>query len=253
MYRKKTLSFGSELLNTILNIPYSGFFPFTLKGPYEFENFSVLDQLKLVKNSSNLEFVELPTVVETSPINSVIHKIIRSNLVPRMGGRSDMTFQDLILSALILSGTKFNFTLFMIKNMESCIKNKTKCLPYGDFITKIFEHFEISFANEEVVHIIDVIDETNLHSSMLKVSVNDMLFWDIVDSTHLIVPSTLPSYNSSISIPVPPSGSKYSKLFQLIQAIDQKLDSVVTTITSLSESVHSLTKNVDTLVVKGDS
>lgn len=108
----KTLVIDSAILGSILNIPCYGFCPFTLKGPLEFENLTVLEQLRIVKECSSAEFIGLPTVIiETTPLNNVIHKLIRANLIPRNGGRFNMTYQDLILSALIISGTKFNFAM----------------------------------------------------------------------------------------------------------------------------------------------
>lgn len=88
----KTISIDSVLLGSLFDITYSGVCPFTFKGPIEFENLIVIDQLRIVKDCSFVEFINLPTVVATTPLNSVVHKVIHANLVPRIGGWSDITF-----------------------------------------------------------------------------------------------------------------------------------------------------------------
>lgn len=81
--QNKTLSIDTILLGSLFEILYSDFCPFTLcHFTLKFENFTVLDQLKIVKDCSTTELVALPKVVETTLLNSVIHKLIRANLVP---------------------------------------------------------------------------------------------------------------------------------------------------------------------------
>lgn len=125
-------------MGVLLDIPCSGLSRFTLKGPLEleFENLSILQQLRVVKDCPTTEFVLLPTVLETTPLNSVVYKLFYANLVPRTGGKSEITYQDLILLALILFETKFNYALLMIHHMESCIKTKSKCFSYGGFFNQ---------------------------------------------------------------------------------------------------------------------
>lgn len=252
-FQDKTLSIDFALLGSILDIPYSGQCPFTLKGPIEFENLIVIEQLRIVKDCSSAEFIGLPTVVKTTPLNNVIRKVIRANLVPRTGGRSNMTYQDLILSALILSSTKFNFVLLMIKHMESCLTNKIKC-----FITKILAHFGISFANEEVVQLSKDIDECESLNSKLMVNPNGILSWDVASfHTQGSVPptSTLKSPNTSPDhsvlpepfVLVPPPNPQIFALHQLVQDMGVKLDIVLDTVSSLSNKDQALRERVDTV------
>lgn len=68
-----------------------------------------------------LSDVFLPKTVDVSPTASVIHKVLRYNLLPCIGGGADFTYQDLVLVAIILKGTPFNFSLLMLCNMISCL------------------------------------------------------------------------------------------------------------------------------------
>lgn len=161
-------------------------------------HFKVLNQLHIVLNDDTTEDFFLPIVVNTTHVNSVIHKIISANLLPCTCGKSDMTYQDLILSSLILKGIKFNFVLMMIKHMTSCLQNKTKYFSYGSFITTILEHFQVSFEHEEFVSIKQVIDEDVFKNSKLGVGENGDLFWVSWDHTSA-PPAFIPSTNHSNS------------------------------------------------------
>lgn len=171
------------MLGALFDIPCSGPSPFTLKGPLKFENLSVLQQF----DCPTTEFLSLRTVLETTSLNNIIHKLIRANIIPRTGGRSEMTYQDLTL-------------------LESCVKTKSKCFPYGGFLTKIFAHFDISFELEEVFQFTEVIDDLIFTNSKLKIGAVNVLSWDIEedipDSIALVVsPSHSPTAHS---IPHPP-------------------------------------------------
>lgn len=56
-----------------------------------------------------------------SPLVCVIHKVILYNLLPRYGGGADFTFQDMILTIVILRGLPFNFAQIMLQHMVSYI------------------------------------------------------------------------------------------------------------------------------------
>lgn len=91
LVQDKVIFMDVKLLDTLFNIPHTGIFPFTLKGLFKLDNLKIIDLLRIVKECETSELFFLPKVVETTPINSVIHKLIRSNLIPRTGGHSDMT------------------------------------------------------------------------------------------------------------------------------------------------------------------
>lgn len=123
----------------------------------------------------------LPKVVESTLLSSVLYKILRANLVPRNGGRFDMTFQDLVPITLIIKGYKFNFALFMIKHMNCCLHNKIKYFPCGSFITTILKHIGINFDHEETFKINEIINEEVFINSKLRVINYGILFLDVTN------------------------------------------------------------------------
>lgn len=145
-----------------------------------------------------------PKTVDVSPTARVLHKLVRYNLLPRIGGGADFTYQDLVLVAMILKGLSFNFSLMMLQHMMSCLSNAKKCLPYGGCLTKLFLHFKISLDSEISVPLHDFIDSGNLKISRLSL-MNGNFVRTIpnpppVLSSHQSSPSTLPNTNSSPEI-----------------------------------------------------
>lgn len=133
-----------------------------------YKPFEPLEQFKIVKDDPTLSIFTLPKNVDVSPLACVIHKILRYNLLPRTGGGADFTCQYLVLIVLILKGITFNLFLMRMKNMGNCLKQTKKCMPYGGFLIKKFQHFEISLDNEASVSLIESIDSKILKSSHLS-------------------------------------------------------------------------------------
>lgn len=92
-----------------------------------------------------------------------------------------MTFQDLVLIALIIKGYKFNFALFMINHMNSYLHNKIKYFPCGSFITTILKHIGINFDHEETFKINEIINEEVFRNSKLRVTNYGTLFLDVTN------------------------------------------------------------------------
>lgn len=62
--------------------------------------------------------------------------------------------------------------------MGSCIRQSKKYLPYGGFLTKLFQHFEISLDTEASVSLTESIDSANLKSSHLSLVDGDFMRLD---------------------------------------------------------------------------
>lgn len=165
----KSLFFTAMDLGSILSILYTGDCPFTLKGPIS-TPLSPLVQLRIVMDNPTVSSITLPKTTEVSLV-TVLHKLLRYNLLPRLGGGADFTYQDLVLVALIMTGQLFNFSLMMLKHMIHCVKHSKKCLPYSCFLTKLFTHFQIPLDDESSIKLTDSIDSNYLkgaHITLLK-------------------------------------------------------------------------------------
>lgn len=168
--KRKSLFFTPMDLGSILSIPYTGDCPFTLKGPIS-TPLSPLVQLRIILDDPTVSSVTLPKTTEVSPLAVVLHKVLRYNLLPHLGGGAEFTYQDLVLVALIMTGQSFNFSLMMLKHMLHCVKHSKKCLPYSCFLTKLFTHFQIPLDDKGSIQLTDSINSTYLkgaHITLLK-------------------------------------------------------------------------------------
>ena len=181
--------FTAADLGSILNIPSSGSFPFTLKGAINFP-YSVIEQLQIVMNNPTLTNVVNPKTVDVCPLACVLHKIVRYNLLPRLGGGADFTFQDLVVVAMIMKGQSFNFAQMMFHHMVSCIHQTKKFIPYGALLTKVFQHFHISFDNEVSLSVSESFDSALLKQS--KISLVDGIFVRLSSDVPPLSPSHPP-------------------------------------------------------------
>ena len=197
LVKGQPLSFSATVLGTILSVPSTGCCPFTLKGALNFP-YSVLEQLQTVMDNPSLTDIITPKTVDVSPLACVLHKLIRFNLVPRLGGGSDFTFQDLILSALIMKGQSFNFAQLMLYHMDSCIRQVKKCLPYSALLTTVFNYFHIPLENERSVSVSESLDPNFLKQAKIT----------LVDGNFIRLPSVTPPPPSPLPpISAPPSST----------------------------------------------
>lgn len=187
----KSLYFSVMDFGSILNVFSSGVCPFTKKGALHFP-FTPLEQLQIVMNNNQLTDVFTPKTVDVSPISCVLHHIVRYNLLPRLGGGADFTYQDLIIVSLILRGVSFNLSQLMLHHMTGCLRKSKTCLPYSATLTTLFTHFQISFDNEHSVSVTDSLSVSSLKMSRIN----------LIDGLFVRIPSEIPA--PPVSIPSSP-------------------------------------------------
>ncbi|KAL2480372.1 Uncharacterized protein Adt_33338 [Abeliophyllum distichum] len=92
-----------------------------------------------------------PTRLNTNQLTltcRVLHNIIAHIIVPRKGHHDEVNHYDVFLLDSILLGRKLDFPYIMIQHMNSVLSgSRSKALPYGMILTKVFEHFGVSVLN----------------------------------------------------------------------------------------------------------
>lgn len=114
-----------KLIGEFFFIPFTGVCPFNLKGPFNDLNDFELDQLKVLEGSNDASLFSMPKTIDVSPLSSILHKVRRSNLLPHVGGRSEITYQDLIIIAMILK-QKSILLCFCLNTLKVVLKTKGK-------------------------------------------------------------------------------------------------------------------------------
>lgn len=162
----------TNVVNDILGIENPSIVSITTKkGPTELENFSELDQLKVLRGMEGLLVYSPPTTVSVKPIAHVLFKVCIDNVNPRTGSRSNFTGQDVTVVSMLLTGKPFNLAGLILKNMLDVFEPHTSAsLPYGLFFTKVFEWYGIKLNEEDSEVAKEFMDVKSLQQSHLKVT-----------------------------------------------------------------------------------
>ncbi|QHN80491.1 uncharacterized protein DS421_20g678650 [Arachis hypogaea] len=109
------------------------------------ENFSALDGTNLTHKA-------------LGPVRALLHRIITHVLMPQSGSYQRVTVCDTLVLFAILNSASISFAYLMIRHMWDCVRSDKKSnLPYGMFLTCIFEYFNVDLSNEPVENRFSVI------------------------------------------------------------------------------------------------
>ncbi|QHO22253.1 uncharacterized protein DS421_12g353570 [Arachis hypogaea] len=93
----------------------------------------------------------IPTHKALGPVNSLLHRIITHILTPQSGSHNRVTFSDCLILFALVTSTPISFGYIMIRHMWDSVRSTRKAnLPYGMFLTRIFEYFKVDLLNEAV-------------------------------------------------------------------------------------------------------
>ena len=103
------------------------------------------------------------------PLAHALFKLSIENVSPRLGTRSNLSSQDIVVVSMIMAGRKFDLPDLILKNMLDSVEGKSSGgLPYGLLLTRVFEWFGVSFVDEETVTAKEFLDVKFLAQSNLK-------------------------------------------------------------------------------------
>ncbi|KAI5648655.1 hypothetical protein M9H77_34660 [Catharanthus roseus] len=74
----------------------------------------------------------------------LLHHMISNIIIPNIGHKSCITNMHSFVMLALHGHRRMNFDFMAIEHMLATQSSFTKCLPYGCFITKIFQHFVIN-------------------------------------------------------------------------------------------------------------
>ncbi|GAB2278226.1 hypothetical protein Dimus_012918 [Dionaea muscipula] len=83
------------------------------------------------------------------PFQRFVHFIVMKNIVPRFGKRDTTSFMDLTYMDHLMSRRKINLPRVMIRHMSYMISMKDHELPYGDWLTMVFEAFGVPLVDKK--------------------------------------------------------------------------------------------------------
>ncbi|KAI5648970.1 hypothetical protein M9H77_34975 [Catharanthus roseus] len=74
----------------------------------------------------------------------LLHHMISNIIIPNMGHNSSMTNMHSFVMLALHEYRRMNFGFMAIEHMLSTQTSSTKCLPYGHFLTKVFQYFVLN-------------------------------------------------------------------------------------------------------------
>lgn len=130
--RGKRIQLNPPLLNSILKIDSTSELDiYTAQGSVDMADFNVVEQLgSLVEDPSVLDCTP-PATTTVTPLAHLLFKLCRSHICPRLGNKSNFTFQDVVVVSMLITGKPFDLATLMLKKMLNSLEKVATGLPYG--------------------------------------------------------------------------------------------------------------------------
>ncbi|KAI5681400.1 hypothetical protein M9H77_02627 [Catharanthus roseus] len=142
----KNIVFDDKLLNSILETPEDGILFYTKNKKcfdpnlYSEKRFEELFTKGIVLKRSGGR-----TVDKLDAYRRISHHIISNIVIPNVGHKYSITNMHSFVMLAVHERIKMNFRYIAIEHMLATQSSSTKCLPYSCFLTKVFQHFKITF------------------------------------------------------------------------------------------------------------
>ena len=203
------------------------------------EDLSAVEQFKLVLGVDELTSYVLPTTSQVTPLAHLVFKLCIANLCPRIGNRSNFTYQDLVVVAMILAGKPFDMADLVLKTMLNVVSKAKSGLPYGCLLIKVFEHYKIKFEESDKQLVTEFFDERSLAQSNLKV----------LDDGSLVYVESTPSQGINVQVEDVGSGLGMQQLNVKVEQLNDKFEQLNGKVDKLSAKVEEIM--ADQCIMKG--
>ncbi|GAB2266654.1 hypothetical protein Dimus_001648, partial [Dionaea muscipula] len=165
------IEFDSERLASILGIPgNNGICEYIKEVWEEFKYTKPLEITRNLSNDNTIMKARRVRSIEMKPFRRFIHILVMKNVVPRFGKRYTTSYMDLIYMDHLTARRLVNLPRVMMRHMSYVISVKDHELPYGDWMTMVFEAFGVPLVNKqgEEPKRYDYFEETFLSICQLK-------------------------------------------------------------------------------------
>ncbi|GAB2302215.1 hypothetical protein Dimus_036232, partial [Dionaea muscipula] len=102
-----------------------------------------LDITRRIANDESITAARRVKSSEMKPFQRFIHFLVIKNVIPRFGKRDTSSFMDLTYMDHLMARRLVNLPRVMMRHMSYVISMKDHELPYGDWLTLIFEAFGV--------------------------------------------------------------------------------------------------------------
>ncbi|GAB2295889.1 hypothetical protein Dimus_030038 [Dionaea muscipula] len=144
------LEFDHEKLATILGVPGKNGICEYIKEVWEESKYTKpLEITRRFANDDTIIKARRVKSVEMKPSQRFIHFLVMKNVIPRFGKRDTTSFMDLSYMDHLTARRLVNLPRVMMRHMSYVISVKDHELPYGDWLTMVFEAFGVHLVNKK--------------------------------------------------------------------------------------------------------
>ncbi|KAI5657441.1 hypothetical protein M9H77_26234 [Catharanthus roseus] len=141
----RDISFDNTLLNTILETPDDGIRFYTKnKKCYDLNLHSERRFEEIFTKGEVLKRHDDRNVHKLDAYGRLLHHMISNIIIPNVGHKSSITNIHSLVMLAFHEHRRMNFGYMAIEHMLATQTSSTKCLPYGCFLTKIFQYFVLN-------------------------------------------------------------------------------------------------------------
>ncbi|GAB2278584.1 hypothetical protein Dimus_013262 [Dionaea muscipula] len=144
------IEFDSMKLASILNVPgHTGISEYIKEVWEESKYIKPLEITRKFANNSSINVARRVQYTEMKPFQRFVHFVVMKNVVPRFEKRDTTSFMDLTYMDHLVSGRKINLPRLMMRHMAYVISVKDHELPYGDWMSMIFDAFGVPLVDNK--------------------------------------------------------------------------------------------------------
>ncbi|GAB2271148.1 hypothetical protein Dimus_005994, partial [Dionaea muscipula] len=138
------IEFDHERSATILGVLEEAGISEYIKEVWEESKYTKpLDITRRIANNETLTTSRRVKSSEMKPFQRFIHFLVMKNVIPRFGKRDTSSFMDQTYMDHLMARRLVNLPRVMMRHMSYVISMKDHELPYGDWLTMVFEAFGV--------------------------------------------------------------------------------------------------------------
>ncbi|GAB2271039.1 hypothetical protein Dimus_005890 [Dionaea muscipula] len=144
------IEFDNMKLASILDVPcHTGISEYIKEVWEESKYIKPLEITRKFTNNSLINVARRVQSTEMKPFQKFVHFVVMKNVVLRFRKIDTTSFMDLTYMDHLVSGRKINLPRVMMRHMAYVISVKDHELPYGDWMTMIFDAFGVPLVDKK--------------------------------------------------------------------------------------------------------
>ncbi|GAB2273075.1 hypothetical protein Dimus_007882 [Dionaea muscipula] len=144
------IKFDNLRLASILGVPRNSGICEYIKEVWEESKYTKpLEMTRKFANDNMIMEARRVRSVEMKLFQRFVHFLVMKNVVPRYGKRDTTSYMDLIYMDHLTSRRMVNLPRVMMRHMSYVISMKDHELPYGDWLTMVFEAFGVPLIDKQ--------------------------------------------------------------------------------------------------------